>query len=150
MCFLCTCTKKAVLPGSTSFPSRIPDPGFRIKEFKCFNPKNCFYALGNMIQDVHPGSGSWFFTHPGSRIQGSKKHRIPDPDPHHWYLLVLRLRFRIKLVGFEDPVGVHECLNQPNKYKDQQKISWIKIQELAVLSGGLKATLEAWESFNEA
>ncbi len=21
---------------------------------------------------------------PGSRIQGSKKHRIPDPDRHHW------------------------------------------------------------------
>ncbi len=23
------------------------------------------------------------FTHPGSRIQGSKMHRIPDPDPQH-------------------------------------------------------------------
>jgi hypothetical protein len=22
-----------------------------------FNPKNCFYVLGNMIRDVHPGSG---------------------------------------------------------------------------------------------
>jgi hypothetical protein len=22
--------------------------------------------------------------HPGSRIQGVKKHRIPDPDPQHW------------------------------------------------------------------
>jgi hypothetical protein len=28
-------------PGSELFPSRI-----RIKEFKYFNPKNCFYALG--------------------------------------------------------------------------------------------------------
>jgi hypothetical protein len=43
----------------------IPDPklfhpGSRIaiKEFKYFNPKNCFKALGNMIQFVHPGSGS--------------------------------------------------------------------------------------------
>ncbi len=43
-----------------------------IKEFKYFNPK----ALGNMIRDGHSGSGSWFFTHPGSRIQGSKRHRI--------------------------------------------------------------------------
>jgi hypothetical protein len=33
-----------------------------------------------MIRIVHPGSGSWFFTHPGSRIQGSKRHRIPDPE----------------------------------------------------------------------
>jgi hypothetical protein len=22
--------------------------------------------------------------HPGSWIQGVKKHRIPDPDPQHW------------------------------------------------------------------
>jgi hypothetical protein len=43
--------------------SRIPSPiqkdsGVRIRnnEFKYFNPKNCFYALGNMIRDVHPGS----------------------------------------------------------------------------------------------
>jgi hypothetical protein len=24
-------------------------------------------------------------THSGSRVQGSKRHRIPDPDPQHWY-----------------------------------------------------------------
>ncbi len=24
-----------------------------------------------------------FFTHPGSRIQGSKRHRLPDQDPQH-------------------------------------------------------------------
>ncbi len=30
-----------------------------------------------MIRVVHPGSG--FFTHPGSRIQGLKRHRILDP-----------------------------------------------------------------------
>ncbi len=42
-----------------------------------------------MIQVVHPGSGSWIriliFTHLGSRIQGSKRHRIPDPDPQHLF-----------------------------------------------------------------
>jgi hypothetical protein len=26
-----------------------------------------------------------FFTNPGSQIQGSKRHRIPDPDPQHLY-----------------------------------------------------------------
>ncbi len=46
----------------------IPDPS---QEFKYFNPKNCFKAFGKMIRVVHPESGSWFFTHPGSR--GQKK-----------------------------------------------------------------------------
>ncbi len=36
-----------------------------------------------MIRVVHHGSGSWFFTHPGSRIQGSKRHRMLNPDPQH-------------------------------------------------------------------
>jgi hypothetical protein len=26
------------------------------------------------------------FCHPGYWIQGSKSHRIPDPDPQHWLL----------------------------------------------------------------
>jgi hypothetical protein len=40
-------------PGSEFFPSRI-----RIKEFKYFNPENCFLALGNIILVVHSGSRS--------------------------------------------------------------------------------------------
>ncbi len=34
-----------------------------------------------MIRVVHPGSRIWMltFSHPGSRIQGSKRHPIPDP-----------------------------------------------------------------------
>jgi hypothetical protein len=50
----------------------IPDPNFfhpgsliRIKEFKYFNPKYGFYALGNMIRVVPTGSRIW----------------IPDPNP---------------------------------------------------------------------
>ncbi len=39
------------IPDPNFFPSRI-----RIKEFKFFSPKNSFYALGNMIRVVHPGS----------------------------------------------------------------------------------------------
>jgi hypothetical protein len=70
----------------------IPDPGsqMHIKEFKYFNKKNGFSALINMIQVFHPGSESriWILTFylsripildPRSRIQGSKRHRIPDP-----------------------------------------------------------------------
>jgi hypothetical protein len=67
--------------------SWIPDA---IKEFKYFNQKNGFSALRNMIRVFHPGSGSWIWIltfylsqipimDPRSRIQGSKRHRIPDP-----------------------------------------------------------------------
>ncbi len=38
-----------------------------------------------MIRSVHPGFWIRIFLHPGSRIQGLKKHLIPDPDPQHWY-----------------------------------------------------------------
>ncbi len=82
--------RTAVLRGSgmfildpNFFSSRIPNPGSKrsriqgqkdpgsgseSKNLSIFNPNNFFWALGNMIRDVHPGSGSWFFTHPVSRI----------------------------------------------------------------------------------
>jgi hypothetical protein len=45
------------------------------KNFKTFYPKNCQkYGFG--IRDPEK-------TYSGSRIQGSKRHRIPDPDPQH-------------------------------------------------------------------
>ncbi len=46
-----------------------------IKELKVFLTLNTVSkALGKIIWDVHPGS----------RIQGSKKHWVPDPDPQHY------------------------------------------------------------------
>jgi len=50
----------------------------RIKEFKYFNPKKCHSALKNMglgseIRDPEK-------TLSESRIQGSKRLRIPDPE----------------------------------------------------------------------
>ncbi len=60
-------------PGSEFFH---PGSRIRIKEFKYFNSKNCFYALGNMIRVVHPGSGSRYFTHPGSKGQKGTGSRI--------------------------------------------------------------------------
>jgi hypothetical protein len=73
------------------FPSRIPYTNFfhpgsrsRIKEFKYFNPKNCFLAL-----KYDPGCSSririLIFYHPGYRIKMSKRHRIRiwfGPDIH--------------------------------------------------------------------
>jgi hypothetical protein len=68
----------------------IPDPGSRVKKiqdpgsgsasknFKYFNPTNFFQALGNMIRDVHLGSGLDFFPipYPGSRGQKGIGSRI--------------------------------------------------------------------------
>ncbi len=59
-------------PGSEFFPPRLPDP--------YFNPKKLFLSTRII---VHRGSGSWVLSHPGSRIQGSKRHRITDPEPQH-------------------------------------------------------------------
>ncbi len=41
-------------------------------------------------------------THSGSRIQGSKRHQIPDPDPQHWffsfkYFKIWGRKFRVKM-----------------------------------------------------
>ncbi len=79
-------------PWSQIWIFSIPDPGSRmhIKEFKYFTQKNGFSALRNIIRVFHPGSGSriWILTiylsqipilDPRFRIQGSKRHRIPDP-----------------------------------------------------------------------
>ncbi len=35
-------------------------------------------GLGSEIRDLEK-------TYSGSRIQGSKRHQMPDPDPQHWY-----------------------------------------------------------------
>jgi hypothetical protein len=37
-----------------------PGSGSVTKNLSIFKPKNCSYALGKMIWDVHPGSGSSF------------------------------------------------------------------------------------------
>ncbi len=62
------------------FPSRIPDPHQRIKYF---NPNKMVSKLqeiwsGLFIPD--PGSGSWLFTHPGSRGQKGTGSRIRNTD----------------------------------------------------------------------
>ncbi len=54
---------------------KVPGSGSESKNLSIFNPKNCFWALGNMIQIL--------IFYP-SRIQGSKRHWIPDPNPQHW------------------------------------------------------------------
>jgi hypothetical protein len=57
------------------------------RNYRTFYPKNCHQALKNMclvsgIRD--PKSEIRKKTYSGSRIHGSKRHRIPVPDPQHW------------------------------------------------------------------
>ncbi len=59
------------------------------KNYWSFYPKNCHQALKNMglgsgIRDPRSRIRKKPIPDPGSRIQGSKRHRIPDPDPQHW------------------------------------------------------------------
>ncbi len=95
--------------GSEFFPSRMLDPRSTSKNLSIFAKKNGFSALRNMIRVFRPGSGSriWFLTFylsripildPRSRIQGSKKHRIPDPGS--W----IRIRRTVDF-GFAQAVG---------------------------------------------
>ncbi len=71
-------------PGSRV--KKIPDPWagsrirLRIKEFKYFQPKKLFLSSQKYDPECSSRIGIWFFSHPGSRIQGPKGHRIPDPQ----------------------------------------------------------------------
>jgi hypothetical protein len=56
-----------------------------------------------MIRVVLSGSRSQFLIFYPSRILGSKRHRIPDPDPLHWKKLQIHLIGRVE-VDFRDPL----------------------------------------------
>jgi hypothetical protein len=51
-----------------------------------------FWDPGSEIQDPEK-------TYSGSRIQGSKRHRIPDPDPQHWVPAPVSYSYLICLVN---------------------------------------------------
>jgi hypothetical protein len=83
-------------PGSRFFPSRIPDPNrfhpgsrIRIKEFKHFNQKNSFQALGNMIRVVHPGFRIRILTFYPPRIPDPEVKKAPDPGSKSATLVLL-------------------------------------------------------------
>jgi hypothetical protein len=74
-------------PGSRIRPVSIPDPGSASKNLGILTPKkNKKWFLSSRKYD--PSCSSWIpdpdadflpIPDPGSRIQGSKRHRIPDP-----------------------------------------------------------------------
>jgi hypothetical protein len=70
-----------VYPGSKFFHpgsrvKKIPHPGSgsASEDLSVVNPKSGFYALGNMIQDVHPGSDLDFLPIPDAGVK-----KVPDP-----------------------------------------------------------------------
>jgi hypothetical protein len=70
----------------SSAGTRIPGPNFlhpgsriRIKKFKYFNPKKWFLSS----RKYDPGCSSRILNFLPIRIQGSKRHQIPDPNPQH-------------------------------------------------------------------
>ncbi len=54
----------------------ITDPGSASTNLRILTSKPWFYVLGNMIWVVHPGSGSWLFSHPWFRGQKGTGSRI--------------------------------------------------------------------------
>ena len=58
-------------------------------------------ALGSEIRDPEK-------TYTGSRIQGSKRHRIPDPDPQHWFKEESKKQYSRIWSQFRDFVPEHE------------------------------------------
>jgi hypothetical protein len=89
---------REVYPGSEFFLSRIQGQRIRIPDSDphqritvILTQKKISKLSENMIRDVHPGSGSWFFTHTGSRIQGSKRPRIPEPQ--HCLVVLVTVSF---------------------------------------------------------
>ncbi len=45
---------------------------------------------------------------PGSRIQGSKRHRIPDPDPQYWFKEESKKQYSRIWSQFRDFVPEHD------------------------------------------
>jgi hypothetical protein len=111
------------------FPSWIQGqkiPGFRIririKEFKYFNPTNCFQALGNMIQNIHPGSGFCIFTHPRSGNQKGKgaRIRIRNTDILKFQIHLFATTKYAKIKG-DRPVGISHIGSMKTKMAELKR-----------------------------
>ncbi len=63
------------------------------KNYSTFYPKIVTKPSKIWVWDPNPE-----FRKNLSRIQGSKRHRIPDPDPQHWLCLVLTHELQITII----------------------------------------------------
>ncbi len=83
-------------------------------------------AVGQ-VRHVCPGSGCWLFTHPGSQIQGSIRHRITDPDPQLWVRGVIPIAAPSIFVSVSHPYWIRI-----------QSRQWIRIRNPDPDPGGHK------------
>ncbi len=157
----------------------IPDPnffhpGFRIRIF--FNPGSASKNLsiltpekwflnspeiwsGLFIPDPDPGS--WIFTRLGSRIQRSKRHRFPIPDPHNtWYVPQLifprqplrrrqvkrRWRWRRRRRG-QERARMPLPRSRPKRRRKSKRHIWVHI--LAVIFDSKHAVSRAFTNLSE-
>ena len=105
--------------GSKFFPSWIPDPRFEFFPSQVLDPgcisKNLSILTKKMVSqlseiwsrfsipDPDPGSESWLFTYPRSRIQGSKRQRIPDPGSRIEKIQIRDQGSRMQKILIQDP-----------------------------------------------
>ncbi len=99
--------------------SKFSHPGSASKNF---NP-----ALGNVTRVVRPGSGYWFFTRHGSRVQRSKWHQIPDQDPQHWKI---SLNFNIYLIKFFSYVMKEALSETSDRWRSNSRLCSFSIGSL--------------------
>ncbi len=81
-------------------------PGSASKNIHYFNPKNNLisfrkYVSGCSSRLRSPDPDFDFLLHPGSQIQGSKRHRIPDPIRNTGFHLVCFIIF-VELQGVRE------------------------------------------------
>jgi hypothetical protein len=93
------------------------------KNYRTFYSKNCHYALKNMglgseIRDSEK-------TYSGSRIQRSKRHRIPDPDPQHWDREYLSIKEDFTKILKN---VVHGNRSQKPVFRIHEILVWIRIR----------------------
>jgi hypothetical protein len=66
-------------------------------------------------------------TYSGSRIQGSKRHWIPDPDPKH---CIFRISRRVAAIPFMYQKYFEDC-NQ-KKFTTRKHFKKVRLQDLAI------------------
>jgi hypothetical protein len=84
-------------------------------------------GLGSGIRD--PGSEK---TYSGSRIQGSKRHRIPDPDPQHWIrseTLVPTTRTLTSFIFKELQQEAMMIIPQQQQQQQQLEVMYLRLAE---------------------
>jgi hypothetical protein len=102
----------------------IPDPNclhpgsrIRIKEFKYFNPpkKPKKWFLSSRKYDTGCSSRIRMLIFYPSRIQGPKRHRIPDPEPQHWWIHtdLQHSSFGLNIESSSLLAGLHFCSDEP-------------------------------------